>query len=243
VHVRNVFWIMRRDLSAFLRAPMGYIVMFGALGLLGLLFNVDAVGSGARVSTAVLSRFFFLASGVMGTAAIFLSMRLIAEERQLGTLTLIMTSPVRDWQLVLGKFLSAVALLAILMALSVYMPLLIYINGKISVAHLFAGYLGVLLISSTALALGLLCSAVSPNQLVALILGAFLVGLFWLFWLISKIAAPPIEELVAYLSLHDKHFRPFMEGVVSLRDVVFYVSLIYVALLSATRVLESRRWQ
>jgi ABC-2 type transport system permease protein len=241
--MRNVIWIMRRDLGAYLRSYTGYIVMFGTLAVLGLLFNVYAVGSGSERSSEVLSKFFFLASGVMLFASVFLSMRLIAEERQLGTLTLMMTSPVRDWQLVFGKFLSAVALLAILLALSVYMPALIYINGKVSVAHLAAGYLGVLLISAAAVALGLLCSALAPNQLIALILGAVVVGVFVLFWLISKVASPPLEDIVAYLSLHDKHFRPFMRGIISVQDVVYYVTLIYVALLSATRVLESRRWQ
>ncbi len=100
-----------------------------------------------------------------------------------------------------------------------------------------------MLISGAAIALGLLCSALAPNQLIALVLGALLVGTFWLFWIISKIASPPVEDLIAYLSLHDKHYRPFMRGVISIQDVVYYVSLMYLALVGATRVLESRRWQ
>jgi ABC-2 type transport system permease protein len=117
------------------------------------------------------------------------------------------------------------------------------VNGKISLAHILAGYLGVLLIGAASIALVMLCSALAPNQLVAAVLGGGAVLVFLLMWLLSKIASPPIEDLLAYLSLHDKHFRPFMRGVISIQDVVFYVSLSYVALLMTTRVLESRRWR
>jgi ABC-2 type transport system permease protein len=242
--MRNVWYIARRDLAAYLRSPMGYIIMFASLALLGLLWNAFGVGSASQRSSDVLQNFFWYAGGTASAASVFISMRLIAEERQLGTMTLLMTSPVRDWQLVLGKFLSGVGLLVILLVLSAYMPALIYLNGKVSVAHVLSGYLGVLLIASSALALGVLSSALAPNQLVALVLGALMVGVFWLFWAISKIASPPVEDMLAYLSLFDKHFaQSFRRGIISTRDVVYYCSLIYVALLSATRVLESRRWQ
>ena len=123
------------------------------------------------------------------------------------------------------------------------MPLLVMLNGKVSWGHIFAGYLGLMLIGSASLALGVLCSAISPNQLVAAILGAATVATFVLLWLLSRVASPPIEDLLAYMSIHDKHFRPFMRGLVSLQDVVFYLSLTYVSLLISTRVIEARRWR
>jgi ABC-2 type transport system permease protein len=116
-------------------------------------------------------------------------------------------------------------------------------HGKISWGHIVAGYVGLMLLGSSALALGLLCSALAPNQLVAAILSAATVSGFILLWLLSRIASPPLENLIAYMSLHDKHFQPFMRGLVSIADVVFYVSLTYVALLWATRVIEARRWR
>ena len=131
----------------------------------------------------------------------------------------------------------------ILTACTVYMPALIFLNGKVSIGHIAAGYIGLILITSAATALVLLCSSLSPNQLVAAIAGASLVVTFVLLWLLSRIANPPLEELLAYLSIHDKHFRPFMRGIVSIQDVVFYISLTYVSLLISTRVLEARRWR
>ncbi len=241
--MRSVWWIFRRELGAYLRSPLGYVILTGALVVDGLLFNAFAVGSGQQRSSEVLQNFFQLTSGVTLFASVFIAMRLIAEERQSGTWVLLATAPVRDWQVVLGKFLSATAFLALLIVLTAYMPALIFINGKVSFGHIFAGYLGLLLIGAAAIALGLLCSAVSPNQLVAVVLGAAVVGTFVLLWLLSKIASPPLEGLLAYLSLHDKHFLPFRRGLISVQDVLFYISLIYVALVMATRVLEARRWR
>lgn len=240
--MKNVWWIMKRDLGSYLGSPMGYVVLAVALALNGLLYNALAL-AGNRLSEQVLHDFFFYASGVSVVASVFVAMRLVAEEKQLGTLTLISTAPVREGQFVFGKYLSGLAFLALLSALTVYMPALIFINGKVSLAHVAAGYLGVMLISSASLAIALACSTVAPNQLVALVMGAGVVLLFVLLWFVSKIASPPFEDIIAYLSLHDKHFRPFMRGLVSIQDVVFYVTLTYVALVVATRFLESRRWQ
>ncbi|MEE8408397.1 MAG: ABC transporter permease [Myxococcota bacterium] len=241
--MKNVWWITRRELGAYLRSPVGYIIICAVLIIDGLLFNAWAIGPGSRKSSEVLELFFYCTSGTTLAASIFISMRLIAEERQTGTLVMLATSTVREWQLILGKFISAVTFLGIMNALTAYMPALIMVNGKISYGHVAAGYLGLMLIGSAAIALGLVASAVAPNQLVAAVLGAGMVLTFILLWLLSRIASPPIDDLIAYLSLHDKHFQPFMRGLVNLQDVVFYVSLTYVSLLVATRLVEARRWR
>lgn len=234
---------MRREVAAYLRSPMGFVIIAVVLMIDGLLFNAWALGATARRSSDVLEIFFYCASGTTVLASIFIAMRLIAEERQTGTLVLLATSPIRDWQLVLGKFLSAFIFLAIMTLATAYMPALVMVHGKVSLGHIVAGYTGLLLIGSASLALGLLCSALAPNQLVAAILSAAVISIFILLWLLSHIASPPLDVLLAYLSLHDKHFRPFMRGLISIQDVTFYLSLTYVALLCATRVLETRRWR
>ena len=225
--MNNVWWIIRREFGSYLRSPIGYIIIFAVLVVDGLLFNAFAMGTGAQKSSQVLENFFFFTSGTTLFAAIFIGMRLIAEERQTGTLALLATSPVREWQLILGKFLAALVFLCVMTALTIYMPLLVMINGKVSMAHILAGYLGIFLLGAAAVALVLLCSAIAPNQLVAAVLGAAVVTTFLLMWLLSRIASPPLEDLLAYLSIHDKHFRPFMRGIISVKDVVFYVSLIW----------------
>ncbi|MBJ79940.1 MAG: hypothetical protein CMH60_01345 [Myxococcales bacterium] len=234
--------IVGRELRAYFRQPFGYIVMAAVLVVDGLLFNAWAIGSGQRLSSEVLETFFYSTSGCVLLASIFIAMPLFAEERQNNTLMLLETSILKDYQIVLGKYFSGLIFLSLITLLTFYMPLLILINGKVSFAHIVAGYLGLFLLGGAALALGLLCSVVSPNQLVSVILSALIVAVFVLFWLLSRIASPPIDEIIAYLAIHDQHFQPFMRGLVSTKDIIFYLSLIYLALLTSTRILESRRW-
>ena len=239
----NVWWILRRELIHYLRSPIGYVIVTAALAIDGLWFNAVAVGNQARLSAQVLAEFFNGASGLTLLASLFIAMRLIAEERQTGTLLLLTTSPIRDWQIILGKFLGALTLIIVMNALTVYMPLLIMLNGKVSFGHMVAGYLGLTLLGGLALAVGMLCSALAPNQLIAVIVNAAILAVLVLLWLLSRIASPPIQDLLVYMSIHDKHFQPFMRGLVSIADVIFYVTATYVALLAAIRVLEARRWR
>ena len=238
-----ILCILRRELGAYLRTPMGTIILAAVLCIDGLLFNAFAVGAEQRASTQALEVFFYCTSGTTVLASIFIAMRLIAEERQNGTLVLLSTAPIRDWQVVVGKFAAAWLYLALLTALTLPMPALIHLYGKVAWGHIAAGYLGLMLIGGAALALGMLCSALAPNQLVAAILGAATVTGFILLWRLASIASPPLDGIVAYLALHDRHFRPFMHGLIATADLVFYLSLIYVALVATTRALEARRWR
>jgi ABC-2 type transport system permease protein len=170
-------------------------------------------------------------------------MRLLAEERQTGTLVLLTSSPVQDWEIVLGKFLSAFAFLAATTLASVYIPALIFVNGKISLGHMAAGYLGVLLLGSAAIAIGTFGSTLARTQVLAAIFSGLLVVALILCWLLAKVTERPFNDVFVALALHGKHFPPFQSGSVHLRDVVYYLMITYVALFSATRVLESRRWK
>ena len=237
-----VLLIARRELQAYLRTMTGWIIAAAVLLIDGLLFNAFAM-DGQRRSAEVLSRFFWFASGPTMVAAIFLSMRLLAEERQLGTLDLLYSSPVRDREIVLGKFLSALAFLTGLTLLTLYMPLLIGVHGRVSVGHLVAGYLGLTLLGAASLALGTLGSSLARNQVVAAILGAAILVSLLLAWLLSGATEPPFSKLLSAVALHNAHFPPFQSGQIHLRDVVYYLAVTWVALFATTRVLEARRWR
>lgn len=241
--MKPIALIIRRELGAYLRSPLGYIVAAVVLLIDGLLFNALALGAeSARKSSEVLRQFFYYSSGSTMAASLFLSMRLIAEERQNGTLTLLFGSPIRDYQIILGKFLSALIFLCALTAATVYMPLLILVHGKITVGQILVGYLGLFLLGAATLSLGLFASALTGSQLIAIISGAaMLVGLL-ICWMLGSITDRPISDLVVWLSLWNKHFPSFMSGALNTQDVVYYVSLTYFFLFAATRVLESRRW-
>ena len=236
--------IFRRELQAYVRSPMGYIVAAGVLLLDGVLFYATALNPdlGETLSGSVLARFFYNASGLTAVAAVALSIRLIAEERQTGTQLLLDTSPVRDREIVLGKFLSALTFLTAITLATLYIPLLILVNGKISIGHILIGYLGLVLLGAAVLAIGLFATALTRHQLVAAAVAAVITGIMFLFWPLSQIVDAPLARVFAALAIHGRHFAGFLAGLLHLRDVIYYLALTYFFLFAATRVMEAKRW-
>jgi ABC-2 type transport system permease protein len=235
--------IARRELAAYLRSWTGYVIIAAILALDGLIFNSSVIGGVDKRSSEVMSQFFFWSSGWVITASVFISMRLIAEERQTGTLNLLYSSPITDRQIVLGKFLSATAFMAVLIGATIYMPLLILVNGKVSWGHLGAGYLGLFLLGSAAVAIGTFGSSLARSQVVAVVVSAVLVVALLMTYFLARVTERPLNDIFSAMALHGQHFQPFQQGIVHVRDVVYYLAVIYVALFSATRVLEARRWR
>lgn len=238
----TIWLIARRELSGFFLSPLGYLVVAAVLFLHGLWFNV-VVMRGEQTSFKVLEAFFFHSSGFVATVAVLLSMRLIAEERQTGTLVLLQTSPASEWQVVAGKFLGGFLFLAGYLALTGYMPLLIVVNGKVAMGHLFAGYLGLLLLGAAVIAVGTFASSLVSSQLLAAVLGGVMTMALFVAWMVARKVDGPLGDFVGYLDLMDLHYRSFSRGVVKLSSVVYYLSLAYAALLGATAVMSARRWR
>lgn len=237
--------IFQREFNTYLRLPIGYIVGAVVLFLDGVLFWAVALrpGAGELLSGSVLGVFFYLASGMTTIAAVVLSLRLVAEERQTGTQLLLDTSPVRDREIVLGKFLAALAFLSLLNAATIYMPLLILVNGKIAIGQIVAGYVGLTLLGGAVLAIGLFGSALSRSQLVAAVVTSVITGMFYLFWRLSEVVEYPLANFFAALAIHERHFPGFQQGIFHLRDIVYYLSLTWFFLYLATRVMEAKRWE
>ena len=240
----NATWlIMRRELGAYFRSMTGYIIAAAVLMVDGILFNAFALGGPEKRSGEVLQLFFYFSSGTTMIASIFLSMRLLAEEKQTGTLVLLTSSPIRDRDIILGKFLSGWIFLSLITLATAFMPALIMVHGKISIGHVAAGYLGLLLLGGATLAIGTFGSAIARTQvLAAIISGGLVVGLI-IAWLLARVTEHPINRVFEALALYHRHFPPFQVGVIHLRDVVYYLALTYFALFAATRVLEARRWR
>lgn len=237
--------ILRRELAAYLHSALGYVVTAITLLVGGVLFYAEALGpaAGERLSAEVLARFFFNMSGLVAIAAVALSVRLIAEERQTRTLPVLRTAPVGDGQIVLGKFLAAFVFLAAMTLLSLYMPLLILVNGKVSFGQIAIGYLGLLLIGAAVLAIGTFASSLTRSYLMAAVVGAAATSAMFLFWPLAQVVDPPLSTVFAALALHATHFTGFQIGTLHLRNVVYYVAVTYFFLLMATKVMEAKRWE
>lgn len=234
--------LARREFVAYVRSPLGASIIAGALLVDGILFYWQGLTKKA-LSADVLSEFFYYASGITIIAGGLLAMRLIAEERQTQTFTLLNTAPIHDWEIVLGKFMSAFGMVALLTVLTIYMPMLILVNGKVSVGHIVVGYIGLLLTGSASTALGLFASSLTRSQVVAAIVNGAILAALVLMWVVARAVDPPINEFLNALAFHHENFRPFMRGVLQLQSVAYYVAVTYFFLLAATKILEARRWR
>lgn len=241
--MKGMLMVARRDLAAYLNNYWGYAVIAAVLVIDGLLFNAFALGDKAKYSSQVIEEFFYFSFGTTVIASILLTMRLVAEERQTGTIVLIDSSPLADWQFIGGKYMSAMVVLSAMVLTTIYMPALVFVNGKVSYGHIVAGYTGLLLVAGSVAAVGTFASAISRSQLVAGFLSTVLTVFLLIAWLLAKVADPPLKELFSYVSLFDRHFRGFMRGQINTEDVVFYLSVMFVFLMLATRFFAGRRWR
>jgi ABC-2 type transport system permease protein len=235
--------IYRRELGTYLRSPYGWVIAAVLLLLFGLLFQGFAM-SGEMLSAYVLERFFYVASGIPLVGGVLLSFRLLSEERQNHSMVLLNTSPVRDSEIVIGKFLAALTFLAIVLALSVYMPILIKVNGKITAAQVVIGYFGMLLLGAATLAIGLFASAMTRQQLIAAVVAAALVVVMCFIHLLGSKVDPPLKDVLEQIDLWWVHYQyGFMKGILNLKDVIYYVAATYFFLLLSIKTLEAKRWQ
>jgi ABC-2 type transport system permease protein len=133
--------------------------------------------------------------------------------------------------------------MTLMQALTFYMPLLIMVHGKVSWGQVGVGYLGLLLLGAAATSIGLFGSSLARSQVVGLIIGGALLAVMVILWAPARVVDPPLNEFLSALSLHHENFRPFMQGILELRRVVYYLVVTFFFLLAATKTLEARRWR
>lgn len=189
----GVWLIAKRELAAYSRSPLGAVIIAATLLINGILFYVDSI-SQQLLSGEALAKFFYNSSGLTAVAALLLSFRLIAEERQTKTFTLLNTSPISGTEIVLGKFLSAFLMVVLLTVLSVYMPILLYVTGKVSVGHIVVGYVGLFLIGAASTAIGLFASSLTRHQVIAIITGAGILAVLFVLWMVATVTDAPLND-------------------------------------------------
>lgn len=238
--MRNVLTIAAREIQAYFVSPIAYVVAASFLTITSVFFAWYI--SDPRGMAATMEYLF----GPMTTLFLFmvpmLTMRLLAEEQRSGTIELLLTSPVRDWEVVLGKYLGCLALICVLLALTIYYPLVMSWFGNPDIGPILSGYLGMFLFASTLAALGLLGSSVTHSQVVAVIIGLGLNVFFWISETISDFVSAPLDVVFGALSLRPR-LPDFTAGVIDTRNMIFYLTFSAVALFLAVRSVESRRWR
>ncbi len=231
--------IARRELAAYAKTPAGYFIAGGALVLLALLFHGVALGE-RRASTQVLEIFLLNAGFVVEAAAVLLAQRLWAREAAEGTDALLLTSPLSDVSLALGKFLAGWVFLVLIIALSLYLPGLIFVRGTVSFGHIAAGYLGLFGVAASSLALASLASALVPKPFVATLIAGGVIGLLELGPSLGA-QSDMHRELLQSVAPVWSHFRSFRRGLVQGSDVAFFVLLTTLGIAGTALVIGQRR--
>jgi ABC-2 type transport system permease protein len=232
--------VARREFRSFFNSPVAYIVIGVFLIVAGWLYFSTVFLAGQ----ASLRSFFSVAPVLFVVFAPAVTMRLVAEERKSGTLELLLSMPLRDWEVVGGKFLAALGMVAAGLLWTLPYPLTVASltaeGTRFDWGPVVMGYLGLLLMASSFLALGLWASALSRNQIVSFIIGLLLCFAFYFIDKFAVVLPESVGELLQYLSV-DYHFANIARGVLDTRDLLFYLSLTAVGLALTARTLGNVR--
>lgn len=236
--MKNTLTIAQRELKVYLTSPMAYIVICIFLALAGLFFSV--LSSAAYYETSI-SGFLNWGSLVLLLMSAVITMRLISEERKLGTLELLLTSPIRDSELILGKFLGSLGMLAIMLGLTVLYPILLEIYGDPDPGPIISGYIGMFLLGMTCLSIGIFTSTLSSNQIVSAVLaGGILFGL-WYVGVAAGYLPEALGNVIQYFSLQ-YYYPDFLSGFIDTKGIVYYISITALFLFLAIRSIENSRY-
>lgn len=256
--MRNVWTIARRELKSYFASPMAYVllamfaVIFGYFSFSAVAFFADfssrsQMGMGMGMPPMNIDRFVIQPTlGNFTIILLFLSpmvtMRLFAEENRSGTIELLLTSPVRDFEIILGKWIATMLLFSAMLAISLVDLAVLFVLSTPDWRALLAGYLGLLLMGGTLFALGAFFSSLTKNQIVA---GVVTFACFLLLWVLDWVNAystSTIGKVCQYLAIAP-HFQQFAKGVIELKDMVYFLSAIGLGLFLTKRSLESLRWR
>jgi ABC-2 type transport system permease protein len=256
--VRNIVAIARRELQSYFASPIAYVM----LGLFALIFGWMFYSflrffaeQGLRMSqfgmqgpqalnvNEMMIRPLLLQAGVVVLFFLpMLTMRTFAEEKRSGTIELLLTSPLSDWEIVLGKYFGALALYVVMLAVSALNFIWLFAFGNPEVAPILTGYLGLLLMGGSFIALGVFISNLTRNQLVAAALTFSVLLMLLLVNWIGDASGPVMRAVVSALSVF-QHFEDFSRGVIDTQHVIYYLSFIGFGLFLAARSVDADRWR
>ena len=243
----NVMTIAQREFGSFLNSPAAYILVSVSLIMLGVYFFLYKGGIW-QVDQASMSRLLSVMPYALCIAIPLYTMRSLAEEKRMGTLEMLITLPVKDSEVILGKYLAALGMVCLQLALLVVYPLVMFGVFKLGMfdwGSFWAGMFGLLLLSAAGVAIGLLASSATDSQMLAFFITGGALGFLHLIggtvemWRNNKLAW--VGNAISYLSF-ETQFEPFARGVIDSRGVVYFLSIAVICVFVAFRNLESRKW-
>jgi ABC-2 type transport system permease protein len=236
----NKIWIIaRRELHSFFDSLMAYIMLVAFLGFSG--FFTWLYGSDIFLrNQADLQVFFSIAYWTLFFFIPAITMRMLAEENKSGTIELLLTKAVTDWQIIFGKFLACLVLIGVALLLTLPYYLTVWHLGPVDHGAVWTGYIGLLLMSATYLSIGLFTSSITNNQIVAFLLAIF-IGIFFhiIFDVLANSTTGVIGNVFSYLSV-STHYESISRGVIDSKDLVYFFSVIFLGLVLSEVTLSKR---
>ena len=248
--MRNIWTIAKREYNHYFISPLAYVVAFIILLPLGIYFAVIVFATSQQAFSGApppdISPITWLFCFLLVFTTPVLTMRLISDEARMGTLELLLTAPIRDFELVVGKWLGAFLFILTILAITLIFPIILHfmlVNPGIDQKLFLSAYLGVILVAGAFLALGVGISAIFTNQFAAFFVTF---GLFFFLWFLVSLPAnllPNGGDALNYLNMSSHFNEGFNAGNISLSDIVYYISLIALGLFVGTTAIEVRRWR
>lgn len=255
--MRALLAITQKELRAYFASPVAYVVAAVFLLVSGFLYysivtivarqtlqflQFQGMTPQLSINEMILRPTYRNMTVILVLITPILTMRLFAEERKSRTIELLMTSPISITTIVVGKYVASLIIYLLMLTLTVYMPILMALFGSVEWGPILSGYLGLFLIGSVFIAVGLFASTITENQIIAASVSFGLLLVFWLLgWAAMAAGSTGLGQILAYLSFFD-HLDNFMKGIVDASDVTYFLSLIAFGLFLAHRVVESQRW-
>jgi ABC-2 type transport system permease protein len=235
--MNNILTIFKKELKSYFYSPVAYIVIVVFLIITGWFFTsglfVAGVISMRSVFEIIPFIFLFFIPAI--------SMRTFSEEKKAGTIELLLTKPITDFEIVIGKFLSTFGLAALTILPTVIYVASLKMLGPIDFGSIFSAYVGLLLMSGIYIGIGIFASSLTENQVVAFIISFLMIFVLFMMNKILMFIPAPIVPIVEYIS-SDYHFSSITRGVIDTKDLIYYFSGIYIMLLLTKTSLEARKW-
>ena len=237
--LNNLIAIVRKETKAYFSTPSAYIVGAMFLVLTGVFFVFDVSKPFAEAGVRGLSDW---ASFFIVFLAPLITMKLLAEEQKLGTLELLLTSPVREWEVVVGKYIASLLMLLAIQSVTLYYVFMVYFFGNPDTGPVISAYIGLVLHGAAALSIGMLGSSLSGNQIVSAVVATAVLLIFSFINRVSSLVDGATAEFINALSMNAR-LSDFSKGIIDLSHVVYFISIVCIFLFLSIRSLETRRWR
>jgi ABC-2 type transport system permease protein len=235
--MNNILTIYKKELKSYFYSPVAYIVIVVFLIITGWFFTSSLFVAGVISMRNVFDMIPFILLFFIPA----ISMRTFSEEKKAGTIELLLTKPVTDFEIVLGKFFSTLSLAALTFIPTIIYAITLKFLGPVDIGSIFSAYLGLILMSGIYISIGLFCSSLTENQVVAFIISFLIIFALFMMNKILMFVPTPLVSIIEYIS-SDYHFSSITRGVIDTKDLIYYFSGIYIMLLLTKTSLEGRKW-